>query len=142
VGLPDLSVLWVIFFFLLLVVLMRQLLFNPLLRVMNARQSAVKSARDLADKAAADATKATEAFDEKTAAARQDIARQMDEARRAAEAERTRLLEDAHAQAHATIAAATTQLTADANEARQRIDRDSSELAHAIADRVLGRQTT
>ena len=44
--------------------------------------------------------------------------------------------------AHSTIAAATTQLTAEANEARQRIERDSTELAHAIADRVLGRQTT
>jgi F-type H+-transporting ATPase subunit b len=142
VGIPDLSVLWVIFFVLLLTFLLNQLLFKPLVRVMNARQSAVKSARNLADKAAADATRATEAFDEKTHAARQELARQMEEARRGAEAERTRLLEDAHAQAHGTIAEATRQLTADAADARQRIDRDSTELAHVIADRVLGRQTT
>ena len=141
-GLPDYSVIWVIVFVLLLIVLMQQLLFNPLLRVMNARESAVKSARDLADKAAADAASATETFEQKTRAARQEIARQMDEARRAAETERARLLEDAHAQAHGTIAAATTQLMADANDARQRLGRDSTELAHAIADRVLGRQTT
>ena len=141
-GLPDLSVLWVIFFVLLLTFLLSRLLFKPLLAVMHARQSAVKSARDLADKAAADATSATEAFEQKTREARQQIARQMEEARRAAETERARLLEDAHAQAHSTIAAATTQLTADANEARQRIERDSTDLAHVIADRVLGRQTT
>ncbi len=141
-GIPDLSVVWVIFFVLLLTFLLNQLLFKPLVRVMNARQSAVKSARTLADKASADATKATEAFDEKTRAARQELAGQMEEARRAAEAERTRLLEDAHAQAHGTIAEATRQLTADAADAKQRIDRDSTELAHVIADRVLGRQTT
>jgi len=142
VGIPDLSVVWVIFFVLLLTFLLNQLLFKPLVRVMNARQSAVTSARTLASKAAADATKATEAFDEKTRAARQELGRQMEEARRAAEAERTRLLEDAQAQAHGTIAEATRQLTADAADAKPRIDRDSTELAHVIADRVLGRQTT
>jgi F-type H+-transporting ATPase subunit b len=142
VGIPDLSVVWVIFFVLLLTFLLNQLLFQPLLRVMNARQSAVKSARDLAARAAVDATKATEAFDEKTRAARQELARKMEEARRGAEAERARLLEEAHAQALGTIADATRQLSADAAEARQRIDHDSTELAHAIADRVLGRQTT
>ena len=141
-GIPDLSVVWVIFFVLLLTFLMNQLLFKPLVRVMTARQSAVKSARNLADKAAADATKATEAFDEKTRAARQELAGQMEAARRAAEAERARLLEEAHAQAHGTIADATRQLTADAADAKERIDRDSTELAHALADRVLGRQTT
>jgi len=142
VGIPDLSVVWVIFFVLLLTFLMNQLLFKPLVRVMNARQSAVKSARNLADKAASDATKATEAFDEKTQAARLELARQMEQARRVAEDERARLLADAQAQAHGTIAEATKQLTAEAADARQRIDRDSTELAHAIAERVLGRQTT
>lgn len=141
-GLPDLSVVWVIFFVLLLTVLMNQLLFKPLVRVMDARQSAVKSARDLADKAAGDAAKATDAFDQKTRAAREEIARKMDEARRAADAERARLLDEAHAQAQTAIANATAQLSADAAEARARIDRESTELAHAIADRVLGRQTT
>jgi F-type H+-transporting ATPase subunit b len=142
VGIPDLSVIWVIFFVLLLVFLLNALLFQPVLRVMNARQSAVKAARSLADKAATDARQAGDAFDEKTRAARQEIARQMDETRRAAEAERTRLLDEAHAQAHSTMASATQQLGADAAEARQRIDRESAELAHLIADRVLGRQTT
>ena len=141
-GLPDLSVIWVIFFVLLLTFLLSRLLFKPLLAVMHARESAVKSARDLANKAAADATTATEAFEQKTLEARQEIARKMEEARRAAEAERARLLEDAHAQAHGTIAAATAQLTNEANDARQRIARDSTDLAHAIVDRVLGRQTT
>jgi F-type H+-transporting ATPase subunit b len=142
VGIPDLSVIWVIFFVLLLTFLMNQLLFKPLVRVMTARQSAVKSARSLADKAAAEATKVSETFDEKTRAARQEIARGMEEARRAAEVERARLLEDAHAQAHGTIADATRQLAADAADAKLRIDRDSTELAHTLADRVLGRQTT
>jgi F-type H+-transporting ATPase subunit b len=142
VGIPDLSVIWVIVFVLLLTFLLNSLLFQPVLRVINARQSAVKAARDLAEKAATDAKHAGDAFDDKTRAARQEIARQMDETRRAAEAERARLLDEAHAQAQSAMASATEQLGADVADARQRIDRESAELAHLIADRVLGRQTT
>ena len=46
--LPDLSVVWVIFFVLLLTVVLERLLFTPLLRVMEERQRAIRSARELA----------------------------------------------------------------------------------------------
>jgi F-type H+-transporting ATPase subunit b len=140
--LPDLSVLWVIFFVLLLTFLLNQLLFKPLVRVIDARQSAVKAARDLADKAASDAQKAMAEFDAKTRAARQEIAGQMEETRRAAEAERVALVDSAHKQAQVTLAGAAAQLSGEVADARQRIERESGDLAHLIANRVLGRQTT
>ena len=40
--LPDLSVLWVIFFVLVLTVLLNRLLFKPLLRVMGEREHAIR----------------------------------------------------------------------------------------------------
>ena len=43
---PDLSVLWVIFFVLLITTLLNQLLFKPIVSVISRREGAVKSARD------------------------------------------------------------------------------------------------
>ena len=43
---PDLSVFWVIFFVLLLTLLLNQLLFKPIVRVIGAREGAVRDARD------------------------------------------------------------------------------------------------
>ena len=57
--LPDLSVLWVIFFVLLLTVIMQQLFFKPVLRVMQAREDASSSARALAERSAAVALRAS-----------------------------------------------------------------------------------
>lgn len=140
--LPDLSIVWVIFFVLLLTFLLNQLLFKPLGRVMSAREGAVKSARSLADKAAADAYGATTEFDARTRSARQDIAQHMEQARRAAEADRATIVQSARQQADTAIADAAAQVASDATEARQRIAHDAVEIAHVIAERVLGRQTT
>ena len=51
--LPDLSVLWVIVFVLLLATILNVLLFKPLMRVMDERATAVASARRLAEEAGA-----------------------------------------------------------------------------------------
>ena len=86
---PDLSVLWVIFFVLVITVLLNQLLFKPVVSVMSRRESAVKSARDLAEAAAAKAQHASDEFESKTRAARGEVYAQMDETRRAAEAQQS-----------------------------------------------------
>lgn len=139
---PDLSVLWVIFFVLLITVLLNQLLFKPLVSVMSRREGAVRSARELAASAAAKAQQASDEFETKTKAARAEVYGQMDETRRQAEAERARILADARGQAEASTASAVQQLTADTADARERIERESDALASAIAERVLGRRTT
>ena len=68
---PDLSVLWVIFFVLLMATILNSLLFKPLIRVMAAREAAVASARQLAERAATQAREATEEFDARTREARE-----------------------------------------------------------------------
>ena len=52
---PDLSVLWVIFFVLLLTILLDRLLFRPLQRVMDQRAESTRSARELAERSASEA---------------------------------------------------------------------------------------
>jgi F-type H+-transporting ATPase subunit b len=140
--LPDLSVLWVIFFVLLLATILNLLLFKPLLRVMEQRQAAVSSARQLAEQAAAQAKSATDEFEARTRDARAEVYRQMEETRRTALDRRASLLSDTRQQAEASIAEATSRLRAEADEARARLDRDAESLATTIVERVLGRHAS
>src|SRR5688572_10966202 len=82
--LPDLSVLWVIFFLLVLTVVLDRLLFRPIQRVIREREMAARSARELAERSAREAAAAASEFEHKTSAARAEVYRQMDEVRRAA----------------------------------------------------------
>jgi F-type H+-transporting ATPase subunit b len=139
--LPDLSVLWVIFFVLLLTVIMQQLFFKPVLRVMQAREDAVASARALADRSAAEALRASEEFDAKTTAARAVIYRDLDEMRRRSSDRRAVLLAETRAQAEADLARAREALVADVAVARKALDDDAESIGHTIADRLAGRRT-
>jgi F-type H+-transporting ATPase subunit b len=139
---PDLSVLWVIFFVLVLTTVLNQLLFKPLLRVIAAREGAVASARQLAERAAAQAREASDEFDSRTREARADVYRQMDEARRIAQDHRAALLADSRRQAEATMTEATARVRAEAAAARDRLGRDADTLATTIVERVLGRSVS
>jgi F-type H+-transporting ATPase subunit b len=140
--LPDLSVFWVIFFVLLLTVILDRLLFKPILRVIQQREDAIRSARELAERSATEARAAAAEFEQKTSAARADIYRQMDEMRRAALAERTDILARTRAEAEAEIAAAAAKLDQDAAEARRRLEADAEALGAAAAERILGRKAS
>lgn len=139
--LPDLSVLWVIFFVLLLTVIMQQLFFKPVLRVMQAREEASGSARALAERSAAEAHRASEEFEAKTSAARAVIYRDLEEMRRRATEQRASLLSSTRADAEAHLAEARTQLAADTAAARAALEQDAQAIGTTIADRLAGRTT-
>jgi len=140
--LPDLSVVWVIFFVLLLTAVLNRLLFKPLLRVMEERQRAVTSAREMAERSALEAQRAAAEFDRKTSEARAELYRQMDEMRRTAMDERAAILARTRAEAEAEIAAASAKLQAEAEDARRRLSTDADALGAAVADRILGRKAS
>lgn len=138
--LPDLSVLWVIFFVLLLTVILDRLLFKPILRVIAERERAIRSARELAERSATEARAATAEFERKTTEARGEIYRQMDDMRRAGLAERAEIVSRTRAEAEAEIAAATAQLQAEVERARRTLSADADALGTAAAERILGRK--
>lgn len=140
--LPDLSVIWVIFFVLLLTVVLDRLLFKPLLRVMEERQRAITSARELAERSANEARHATAEFDRKTGDARAELYRQMDEMRRTAMDERAAIMARTRAEADAEIVAASAQLQTEADEARRRLSAEADALGAAVAERILGRKAS
>ena len=140
--LPDLSVVWVIFFVLLLTIVLDRLLLKPILRVMEAREHAIRSARELAERSAADARAASAEFDQKVAAARAEVYREMDEVRRAALNERAEIMARTRAEADAEIASASAQLQAQVEEARRTLSADAEVLGTAAAERILGRKAS
>jgi F-type H+-transporting ATPase subunit b len=138
--LPDLSVVWVIFFVLLLTVILDRLLFKPILRVIAQREHAIQSARELAERSASEARAAAAEFERKTADARGEIYKQMDEMRRTASAERADIMARTRAEVDAEIAAASAKLQAEADQARRTLSADAEALGQAAADRILGRR--
>jgi F-type H+-transporting ATPase subunit b len=139
---PDLSVLWVIFFVLLAVWVVNALLLKPLVRIMQEREHAIATARQMADKAAADAAAAAAQFEAKTTAARAQLHRDMDEARKAALATREQLLADTRAEVGANLKDAVDQLRTETDAARARLDAEAEALAEAITERVLERKVS
>jgi F-type H+-transporting ATPase subunit b len=140
--LPDLSVLWVIFFLLVLTIVLDRLLFRPIQRVIQQREHAARSARDLAERSAREAAAATAEFERKTAAARAEVYRQMDEVRRTALEARAQILTRTRAEADQQVAAAAAQLAADAEEAKRRLSVEAETLGAAAAERILGRKAS
>ena len=126
--LPNLSVLWVIFFILVLTFVVDRLLLKPVLGVIRRREQAIESARELARRSATDAQAATAEFDRKTTAARAEMYREMDEMRRAALGRRAEIVAQTRAEAEAQVAEAITRLDAEAAEARRKLEADAQAL--------------
>lgn len=135
----DLSALWVIVFLLLTTYLLNTLIFQPILKVIEARTKAVSDARDLAQSAVDRATVANTEYSQQLNAARSEVYRQMDEKRRAAMDQRAALLGDTRAAVDRELTDATARLKQQAANARTTLDREAESMAGAIVSRVLGR---
>lgn len=140
--LPDLSVVWVIGFVLVLSILLDRLLLRPVTRIMKARQNAIGSARELAETSRARAQAGMDEFDAKTRAARAEVYRQMEENRRTALATRAELVADTRREVERSMGEATVRLRTQADAARAQLERDADALASSIVERVLGRKAS
>jgi F-type H+-transporting ATPase subunit b len=139
---PNLSVLWVIAFVLVLTIVLDRLLLRPVTRIMKEREGAIGSARELAETSRARAQAASDELDARTRAARADLYRQMEENRRAALATRAALVADTRREVERSTDEATTRLRAQAAAARSQLERDAGLLAGTIVERVLGRKAS
>ena len=136
---PDLSVLAVIVLLLTCTVLLNTLIFKPVLRVMGARERAVRDSRELAESAAQKAAAAAVEYDRTLGLARADVYRQMDDTRRAALEQRATLLAQTRTDVEHELAQATQRVQAQSSEARARLEQQVGDLAGDILKRVLGR---
>lgn len=136
---PDSSVFWVIAFLLLTTYLLNALVFQPILKVIEARNKAVTDARTLAHSASERAAAANTEYSQTLNAARSEVYREMDDKRRVAMDQRAALLVATRADAERDLADATASVRQQAAEARRTLDREAETLAGAIVSRVLGR---
>ena len=139
---PDLSVVWVISFVLILSVLLDRLLLRPLTHVMRDRAGAIRSALELAESSRAKAQSASDEFDARTQAARSDVYQQMEARRRGALERRAQLVATTRSEVEETMQQATERIKGQAAAARAQIDRDADTLAASIVERVLGRKAS
>ncbi len=140
--LPDLSVVWVIAFVLLLSVILERLLLRPVTRVMAVREGAIRSARELAEQSRTRAQAAADELDAKVRTARADVYRQMEETRRAALERRAELVADTRREVERSTREATERIHHQAAAARAQLERDANTMATAIVERVLGRKAS
>ena len=140
--LPNLSVLWVIFFILVLTFVVDRLLLKPVLGVIRRREEAIESARELARRSATEAQAATAEFERKTGAARAEMYREMDEMRRAALGRRADIVAQTRTEAEAQVAEAITRLDAETAEARRKLEVEAQALGAAAAEKILGRKAS
>lgn len=136
---PDITTLWVVGFLLLCTFLLNTLVFQPILRVIDERATAVRGAKELAESAAQKATAAAAEYDRTLNTARADVYRQMDDMRKAALDKRAEMLAATRATVEQELKAAAARVQQESNEARAALDRDANTLAGAIVSRVLGR---
>ena len=138
---PDITTLWVVGFLLLCTFLLNTMVFQPILRIIDARTDAVRGAKELAESASQKATAAAAEYDQKLNVARSEVHRQMDDMRKSALDKRASLLAATRSTVEQELSAASARVQQESKEARAALDRDASTLAGAIVSRVLGRAT-
>ena len=136
----NLSLFWVIAFILVLAWTLERTLIKPLTRVMQEREQAIASARELAESATQRAAAATREFEEKRAEARADIFKQMDKMRQDLLVHREDILQKARIEADAAFKEASTRLSTQTEDARAQLEHDAQALGIAVAEQMLDRK--
>ena len=140
--LPDLGVLWVILIVLLLAFVLDRGLFRPIGRVMRERETAIRSAQEMAQATANRAREAAAEFEQRTSAAQSEIYREMDENRRMANEKRAAIMAQTRQEVDAQVAEASARVKAQAADARAQLEREADALGEAIVERVLDRKAS
>ncbi len=126
-------------FFLLWLVL-KQLLFDPMLRVLEERERRTLGNERAAQRLRAEAEALRAECDERLAAVRHELLEQSEETRKAARTEERRIIAQARAAAARHLAAARAEIAAQAEAARAALRADAQAIAAQMAEKVLGRR--
>lgn len=140
--LPDQTVVLVIAIVLLLATILNQLLFKPLMKVMNERRSRVADALALASESSAKATAAQAEATARIQAAGTEVYRGMDERRKDAMNRRGEILAKTREDVHTSMTDASARIEQQTADARTRLDASAGALADAIVERILGRKAS
>ena len=123
--------------FIVLLLVLHRLLYKPLLATMQERSNAIKKSLDEAQAARAEAQRQGEENAARLKAAYAEAAAIHDQARKDAAEEQRRLIEAARAESQRMMESAKAQLEADVRRAREELRREVSEIAVAVAEKLI-----
>jgi F-type H+-transporting ATPase subunit b len=136
---PDPSLLAIMVIFLLNYLVVKMFFLKPINDVIEARETEVKSAERLYEESLARFNEATSQTEAQLHAARREAAQVRDRFRAEAAAHRAQLVDRTHGEAQQIVTSADAKLSQDVNVAREKVVRDSEQLAKLAAERILGR---
>lgn len=125
--------------FLTLMILLNQILFKPMVRVLENRRAWTEGRRKAAAEAEAEAEAIWNEYQRRLQDARVDADRVKSDLVRQGEAERQKVVDAASAQAEKTVAEVRAQVRGEVQEARRVLAGEAAALAAAAAQVILGR---
>ena len=136
---PDPSLLAIMVIFLLNYLVVKTFLLKPINDVIEARETEVRTAERLYEESLARFNEATSQTEAQLHAARRDAAQLREKFRAEAAAHRAQLVDKTHNEAQQIVVSADSKLAQDVKVAREKVVRDSEQLAKLAAERILGR---
>jgi F-type H+-transporting ATPase subunit b len=125
--------------FLSFMFLLNQLLFKPMVRVLDERRERTEGRRKKAAQLDGEAESVLADYLKRIQDARADADRTRDQLARQGEAERQKIVEAAMVQAEKTVAEVRGRVRAEALEARKALEAEARALAEGVAEKILGR---
>jgi F-type H+-transporting ATPase subunit b len=136
---PNVTLVVVLILFIVFVVVLNQILFKPIGKVLDERESLTEGAAAESRAASRQYQSRLNHYEETIRRARAEIYHKLEQRRKVALEERGKSIEAARAQAEAEIARAREQVAAQAAEARTTLEQESRQIAEQISRTVLGR---
>lgn len=126
-------------FFLIMLVVLNQLLIQPILKVMDEREGRITRNQDAAHKAAHGADELIAKYDAQVQATRREAKAEGEKMRKAADAEVEKLIVAARTQSGDLVAEIREKIAADYKAAQTDLRASAQSLGQSIAARLLGR---
>lgn len=136
---PDPSLLAIMVIFILNYLVVRKFFLEPINRVIEERETETKTAERLYEESLARFNEETGRMEEQLHVAKREATKVRDRFRAEAGEHRNQTLEKTHGEAKAIVAEADSKLSGDVKVAREKIVRESEQLARLAAERILGR---
>jgi F-type H+-transporting ATPase subunit b len=138
----DASLVVQIGLFILLMVILKPLLFDPMMKLFQERENKIEGTRREATKEDKRSAEALAKYEKVIAKARDEGGAERDQLRSQGQKKEAEILARVRAQTTTTVEEGRKQIASDAKAARTALETESNALGRSIASRVLGREVT
>jgi F-type H+-transporting ATPase subunit b len=137
---PDVTLIYVIFAFLIAYAILRKFLFTPLSAILEARESEEKTAARIHAESLEGLSNAINHIEQELARARREALKERETLRAEGRAHLEKKLGETRAAATATLERASAEIAGEARRSSEELPHQVRLLARALAEKVLGRR--